>query len=361
MFGIFATISVVALSVVVLTKYKNKHQEIPKYTEDNVTRDIDIYKTVPKKLDRDLELNLFKFHEDIKDLLYFADGALKNIDKEQFVRTSYCEGLKLQILFSGDAEPSMIFTKLPVSIPTEEVEPLGYYPTYEELYPEQKFIYLQFLKNPYNPNIDIGYVFILYYGLERRLLTKDWEKSAEVIMKLRHVHLNKSFQSYSAEALILFSILQKKPEVAIKTLQEMNDEEKQKFPCYLFLLCSYFFDIKIYAKSLMLYCEWFKFTNKNYIRKVPELFESELTKKINEMAGCDYILLKPLLSQDELNKLEPHPVQIFANTSLRETKVTVPFINESEIVTNTFNKLLSESHENVKKILAEQRKACKQM
>lgn len=359
MLGIVVSVSVVALSVVVLTKYREKHKEIPKYTEDNVTRDIDIYKTVPQKNERELELNLFKFHEDIKDLLYFADGALKNIDKEQFIRKSYCEGLKLQILFSGDVEPSMIFTKYPVSIPTEKVETPDYYPTYAGLTPEQKFIYLQFLKNPYNPNINIGYVFILYYGLERRLLTKDWEKSAEVILKLRHVHLNKSFQSYSAEALILFSILQKKPEIAIKTLQDLTDEEKQKFPCYLFLLCSYFFDIKIYAKTLMLYCDWFKFTNKNYIRKVPELFETELTKKINEMTESNYILLKPLLNEEELNKLEPHPIQIFANTSLRSTKVTVPFITESEIVVHSFYKLLTETHETVKNILAEQRKLSK--
>lgn len=361
MFGIVITVSVVALSVVVLTKYKDKHQEIPKYTEDNVTRDINIYKTAPRKNERGLELNLFKFHEDIKDLLYFADGALKNIDDKQFVKTVYGHGMKLSFTFSGMQEPSMIYTKAPVSIPTEEVEVPDYYPTYQSLEPEQKFIYLQFLKNPYNPNINIGYVFILYYGLERRLLTNDWEKSAEVIMKLRHVHLNKSFQSYSAEALILFSVLQKKPEIAIKTLQDMTDEEKQKFPCYLFLLCSYFFDIKIYAKTLMLYCDWFKFTNKNYIRKVPELFETELTKKIIEMTGSDYILLKPLLSEDELNQLEPHPLQIFANTSLRDTKVTVPFITESHVVTNTFNKLLAESHDNVKKLLAEQRKSCKQI
>ena len=79
------------------------------------------------------------------------------------------------------------------------------------------------------------------------------------------------------------------------------------------------------------------------------------------MTGCDYILLKGLLSESELNSLEPHDLEIFANTSLRNTKVTVPFITESHTVRNTFYKLLSETHEIVKKLLAEQRKACKQI
>jgi len=44
-----------------------------------------------------------------------------------------------------------------------------YYPTYAGLNPEQRWIYLNWLQNP-SESINIGYVFLYYYGLERQLL-----------------------------------------------------------------------------------------------------------------------------------------------------------------------------------------------
>ena len=94
------------------------------------------------------------------------------------------------------------------------IEKLPYYPTYRSLTPEQRGIYIKFLENPFIGNVDIGYVFLLYYGLERHLIYGDYERAYKLILKLRDIYSNGSFQSYSANALVLTSLLHNKGEIA---------------------------------------------------------------------------------------------------------------------------------------------------
>ena len=113
--------------------------------------------------------------------------------------------MAMKKLTMNEEEPSLIYTNQKIN-PTQRIEDIAtppYYPTYSGLTPEQKWVYLNLLANPYNPAIDIGFVFILYYGLERHLLLGNFEKAIDVLLKLRDVHTNKSFQSYSANAIIL--------------------------------------------------------------------------------------------------------------------------------------------------------------
>ena len=97
-------------------------------------------------------------------------------------------GISLSISFSSDEEPSLIFMGLPIAHVDGPVERPPYYPTYKGLTPEQRGIYWKLLANPYDETIDIGYIFILYYGLERYLLTDKYEEVIDVILKLRDVH-----------------------------------------------------------------------------------------------------------------------------------------------------------------------------
>jgi hypothetical protein len=94
-------------------------------------------------------------------------------------------------------------------------------------------------------------VFILYYGLERHLLSGDFERSFGVILKLRDVHANRSFQRYSANALILSSILHKKGEFVLEFINSLDKEHEFNFLDNLFLMCYYSFDIPILPKDIM--------------------------------------------------------------------------------------------------------------
>ena len=116
-------------------------------------------------------------------------------------------------------EPSVIYPFLPISEPqkTKMVEKLNRKPSYKYLTPEQRWIYLSWLKDITQP-IDINYVFLYYYGLERHLIhyVKDipiinedehkkhvehfipnLEIAINEIAELRKFHQNNEFQHFS--------------------------------------------------------------------------------------------------------------------------------------------------------------------
>ncbi len=105
-------------------------------------------------------------------------------------------------------DPSTIYVHLPIS-EDYNVPGLPYWPHYIELTPGQRHTYLSWLRNVEQP-IDMGYVFLYYYGLERQLLIGDFDKAFDEIIKLRNAHINKSFQKYSENALVHAAIMRGK-------------------------------------------------------------------------------------------------------------------------------------------------------
>jgi hypothetical protein len=70
-------------------------------------------------------------------------------------------------------EPALIDPSLPIKIASHRRsdEPLHYFPSYADIDEEARTIYLSWLADGRNdPYIDIGYVFLFFYGLERRVL-----------------------------------------------------------------------------------------------------------------------------------------------------------------------------------------------
>ncbi len=72
-------------------------------------------------------------------------------------------------------EPALIDPTLPVDLrnPDWSGESMGYWPSYADISPQARSAYLAWLAGGRaNPNACIGYVFLYFYGLERRLLTE---------------------------------------------------------------------------------------------------------------------------------------------------------------------------------------------
>ncbi len=84
-----------------------------------------------------------------------------------------------------------------------QVENLGYWPTYNGLSIQARAIFLDWLASGASaPEIDIGYVFLYFYGLERRLIV-DVPDAAETTLliaeleRLRSIYRHGGFQRYS--------------------------------------------------------------------------------------------------------------------------------------------------------------------
>ena len=309
---------------------------------------------------KSLSVQGLKIHDDLRDLIWIADGKYKNYKQSQDNNNSIdVNGFRITISFMNEEEPSLIYTNQKIS-PAQRIEDIArppYYPTYSGLTPEQKWVYLNLLANPYNPAIDIGFVFILYYGLERHLLLGNFEKAIDVILKLRDVHTNKSFQSYSANAIILSCMLHKRGDLVVKFIQSLNKEHEFAFSDNLFLICYFSFNLPLLPKDIMRMAKTFEFTNTNYIKKYPELFIENLEAAIIERTGAKSLDLSKYLTSSEIKKIRTQQVGIFANVSLIENTIPIPLLSENFKLKKELNNLLEAAHGKVKANLAELKKS----
>ncbi len=87
-----------------------------------------------------IPLNIF-------NLLWFQNGRYKNYTPN--IANHNINGLKFTIYMNTDVEPSVIDINLPIKKPKNImfVEALGYFPRYEYLSPEQRWVYLNWLQD----------------------------------------------------------------------------------------------------------------------------------------------------------------------------------------------------------------------
>lgn len=106
----------------------------------------------------------------------------------------------------GSFDASLIDGSLPIAGPNPgPTERLPYWPTYQDASPQQRSKYLDWLAaGRSDPTIELGYVFIYFYGLERRVLLDDADHQviAEEVLRLRTIYTSsRSFQRYTASLL----------------------------------------------------------------------------------------------------------------------------------------------------------------
>jgi hypothetical protein len=358
---LFATVIVVFLAIL-LSKKQTTRESSPPNVDSAPEK-------TPIVRQRTPDVGVFKdkltIHADIKDLLWFGDGPYKNLTEDQMMSDKdvfYLAGIyKVTIGKYYGAEPSIIYVDLPIIRPADEsvIPRPPYFPKYRELTPEQRYIYLKLLYYPYNTNIDIGYVFILYYGLERHLLHGNFDAAFRAILKLRDVHKNKSFQYYSGNAIILSALLREKGEYALEFIKSLDKEYEFGFSDNLFLLCYYSFDYPLLPKDIIRMAKTFEFTNTNYIKKNPDIFLECLKEAIFENNGIESVNIKKYITDAELAKLKTTETTIFANSSIIGNTIEIPLLIDNFRLKKALNFLLETAHANTKTKVAELRKTGK--
>jgi tellurite resistance protein len=119
---------------------------------------------------------------------------------------------------SQETDPSLINPRLPLAsdCPDLSSKLMGYWPSYSTISPEARKAYLSWLAGGRkDPSADIGYVFLFYYGLERRVLddmTSEHRGGSELfavkaeIQRLLSIYgNNRSFKGYAGRFLEFIS------------------------------------------------------------------------------------------------------------------------------------------------------------
>jgi len=286
---------------------------------------------------------LSKLPEESKKLLWI-DG--KDIIKYNNNKETMKFGeLSFIVQYPYNEEPSMIYPGLPIKECNNPM-PLGYYPSYKELDPCQRFTYLNWLKNTDN-SIDIGYVFIYYYGLERQLMFGDFGKAIKVIDNLRKVHKNNSFLHYSSESIIFSCFYHKRINLFQSLEVELSFSE-------LFAFTKLLLTGRFYSEDIINSASYIGFKNKKYIKEYPDLFKSELSDVIYKENSTDYITIE----ESKIRESPVDTVNVFANISFDERlrSITIYKVFQNEVIKVKIYDLLRKTHENVKLRLKEMRK-----
>ncbi|WP_428304405.1 TerB N-terminal domain-containing protein [Lacipirellula sp.] len=109
--------------------------------------------------------------------------------------------------FGSAYDASLIELPLPATRSPVPPESLPYWPTYHEATPRQRGRYLDWLYGGRkDPSIELGYVFIFFYGLERRVLIDGADHAIvvdELLRLLAAYDKSNSFQNYATSLLWL--------------------------------------------------------------------------------------------------------------------------------------------------------------
>jgi len=152
--------------------------------------------------------------QDVLRLLWFLDGSHCNYVPSEDTTSFEAGPVTVHIGF-GVGEPSAISVALPIApnpVDWSSVPDPPYYPAYASLSPRQRRKYLAWLIDV-RQEIQIGYVFVFYYGLERHLFFGRADEAFDMVLRLRQTHRHSSFLFYSEAALIASATYHKRPDL----------------------------------------------------------------------------------------------------------------------------------------------------
>lgn len=324
---------------------KNLYNSLLAKYDQNIKKKLPDINSNPISTSNNLPENFIKsIPGEVFNLLWFKNGPFKNFEKP-IDNISSKNGVKLEISFSSDEEPSALDVFLPIKQGVDD-EKIGYYPAYSDLNEVQRYEYLNWLKD-INQEIDISYVFIFYYGLERYLFTDKWKDACNMIYKLQKNHSNGSFYSYSSDALLMTALKHKDI-----SLLEMLDKEKIQPLAYASIKGT--LSKSFNANDIVSFSRIVGWTNKRYIDSEYDLFLSELEKNLKNTFNSNEYYVDP----EEYRKIKTPVTLMLANYSLNidDRKFEIPDILSSIKIKKDLYKLLETTHNNVKIILRERRK-----
>lgn len=206
-------------------------------------------------------------------------------------------------------DPSTIYLNSEINDTVGSVtEPLGYFPSYAGMTPEQRAVYLRWLCD-ITQTVDIGYVFVYYYGLERHLAYGDFDKAVDEILLLRLHHRNGSFLSYSGSALLHACLIRKR----IDTLEELYKLRNYNYFDNSNLLLLYSVGKQLSVDVLIQLANRLPGINRRYLRQEPDLYRKAIGDLLKRRFGTDEY---PFSSRFSLDDVQKTSYPLFANTSL---------------------------------------------
>lgn len=288
--------------------------------------------------------------QEIVSLLWFKNGRLANYSSNNPLSEIKTPYFTFQMSFSGAEEPSLIAMDDPVVIEKGTPPILGYYPSYRGMSPSERGYYLKWLTDITRP-IDIGYVFVFYYGLERHMYEKNkLDEAFNMVMKLRRYHKHPGFQGYSLTSLVYFAIMNKREDLLCKIMngQLLYNSASDPF----ILAVKTVLRMPIQGREIVALASRVGFKNQRYIKTRYDLFISTL----DEVLYKHFSINEYLVDQKEIENTPKRETIVIANISIEKRTMSLPEITKNPYIMQDLCSLLTETHNLVKEKIKKERR-----
>lgn len=244
------------------------------------------------------------------------------------------------------AEPSLIWTKLPIKANNDLETRAMYWPAYSQFSPIHRYQYLRWLKDIAQPT-NLSYVFLYFYGLERHLLVGEYDKAVDEIIRLLKSHTQKSFRQYATSSLIVASLVRERLDIIDRAPFLLEEEVDEALALRIIKGTS------MSPDDMMSIASRVGFTNRRYFKVQPELFKHNLQTVINEFEA-EYGKVMSIFKLDDFKKSDTN---VFANMSIPVESRTakVPTILDDTKFKSAIRNALEEAHKRTKDKLATNR------
>lgn len=243
------------------------------------------------------------------------------------------------------SEPSTIYLDLPAKFANYYESP-PYFPNYFEFDENLRWHYLDSLHYILEGTQDIGYVFLYYYGLERQLYEGDFESAYSMIMRLRDIYSNPSFRMYSATALALTCLKNKRFDQLELLLTEHCPDISIGLNIDLYLISKAVCEIPFNVEDVYLYRKSFGYTSNSYATKFPKMFKEFLEVAMTEVTSDEDIDIFDILSISK--KVDTMTIHPYANKSLWHVNAEIPIVHEYPAFYLSCKKALDIAHKRSK-------------
>lgn len=284
---------------------------------------------------------------------WIKSGELISIKGQTFTGGNFYFGGKLSSLDRYGTEASLVDDSLKIeNKPTGfEDEKLGYWPTFNGLTPIGRGVYLNWLSgNRSDPETPLGYVFIYFYGLERRITIDSMNQEVndaefkslfDEIIRLKGIYGNsRSFSNYSTRLLELMCVL--RPHVV--SLAELEKTPQRDSLLFKHRLAITVNEEKPVPSDLAL--AWIRFYPDYNLKKPARHCGSEFSQLFTRLYCTKYgvgIVVKP---NKKRLKIDYHP----ASPSLGGLSFPQQDLPDPSFLTGPVNKLIAIADECTEKL-----------
>lgn len=275
---------------------------------------------------------------------WIKSGESITIKGQTFTGGNFYFGGKLSSLDGYGTEASLVDDSLTIeNKPSSyEDESLGYWPKFITLSPKGRGAFLSWLSsNRSDPETPLGYVFIYFYGIERRIIVDsikqevdntEFKSLFDEILRIKDIYgSNRSFSNYSTRLLEIMYLL--RPQVVSNT--ELEKTPQRDSVLFKYLLATTVNEEKPVSAELAL--AWIRFypdyNLKKPARRCGYEFSQMFTRLYSKKYG-DGIVVKP--NKTRL-KIEYHP----ASSSLRGISFPQQDLPDPSNLKGPVNKLIA--------------------